>query len=246
MSACLAEDDLLALGRGHGLADAPAAEAHLADCATCSALLAALVRDDAPAWDALAGHQLGPYRLEAQIGAGGMGAVYRARDTRLDRAVAVKVLRTGTPEARAAAAVEHPAIVAVYDVGTANGLHYIAMELVAGESLRSVIARGAPGEARARELVLELARGLAAAHARGVVHRDLKPENLIVARAGQLKILDFGLARVGDAAALDATEPSTLAGTAGYMAPEQARGEPTDARTDLFAVGTPRACSGAM
>jgi eukaryotic-like serine/threonine-protein kinase len=237
MSGCLAEDDLLALGRGRGLADAPAAEAHLADCATCSALLATLVRDDAPAWDALAGHQLGPYRLEAQIGAGGMGAVYRARDARLDRAVAVKVLRTGSPEARAAAAVEHPAIVAVYDVGTTNGLHYIAMELVTGESLRSVIARGALSEARARDLVLELARGLAAAHARGVVHRDLKPENLIVARGGQLKILDFGLARVGDAAALDATEPSTLAGTAGYMAPEQARGEPTDARTDLFAVG---------
>jgi len=236
-SACLAEEELLAFGRGRSLADAPAAEAHLADCATCSALLATLVRDSAPDWDAFAGRQLGPYRLEAQIGAGGMGAVYRARDTRLARSVAIKLLRAPSPEARAAAAIDHPAIVAIHDVGVAEGVHYIAMELVDGESLRSVLARGPVAPARTRALLLELARGLAAAHARGVVHRDLKPENLIVTRDGRLKILDFGLARIADAAPLDATEPGTLAGTPGYMAPEQARGGPSDARSDVFAFG---------
>jgi hypothetical protein len=240
-TACLTEDELLALGRG-GLADSPAAEAHLAGCATCAALLAEVVAHDAAEWNALAGKQLGPYRLDAQIGSGGMGAVYRAWDTRLDRAIAIKVLHATADaerlarEARATATIDHPAIVSIHDVGVSDGIAYVAMELVDGESLRSVIERGAVGIERARELAAELADGLAAAHARGVIHRDLKPENLILAR-GRLRILDFGLAKVLDGAALDATEPGTVQGTAGYMAPEQARGEPADARADLFATG---------
>ena len=235
---CLSEDELLGLARG-ALADAPVAEAHLATCATCSALLAAAVRD-APArpWGSLAGQTLGPYVLEAQIGAGGMGVVYRARDPRLGRTVAVKVLHEPRwekvfVEARAAAAIDHRAVVGIYDVGTADGVHYVAMELVEGESLRSALAAG--GLPNARAVFEALVDALVAAHARGVVHRDLKPENLVLTRDG-LRILDFGLAKV-DGALRDATEPGTVQGTAGYMAPEQARGEPADARADLFAAG---------
>ena len=238
-TACPSEDDLLALGRAGSLADSPAIEAHLADCATCSALLATVVGDVA-AWNALAGTTLGPYRLDAQIGAGGMGAVYRAVDTRLGRTLAIKVLQGDASkhaiEARAAAAIDHPAIVGIHDVGTAHGTTYVAMELVEGESLRSLIGRGA-APARAREIAIELADALAAAHARGVIHRDLKPENLIVAKDGRLRVLDFGLAKILDADPLDATVPGTVQGTAGYMAPEQARGEAADARADLFALG---------
>lgn len=242
--ACLSEDELLGLANG-ALADAPRLEAHLATCATCSALLAGAVRaQPTRAWDSLAGSMLGPYRIDAQIGAGGMGAVYRAWDPRLARAIAVKVLhgdgasRTEqlAGEARAAAAIGHRAIVGIHDVGTADGIPYVAMELVDGESLRSVLAAGPLGPLRARELLVELADGLAAAHACGVIHRDLKPENLVLARGG-LRILDFGLAKLVDATSLESTEPGAIHGTAGYMAPEQARGEPADARTDLFAAG---------
>jgi hypothetical protein len=231
-SACPTEDELLAIGRA-SLADSPALEAHLADCATCSALLASVLAAPAP-WDALAGTTLGPYRLDAQIGAGGMGAVYRATDTRLGRAIAVKVLHGEQgKEARAAAAIDHPAIVGIHDVGTANGVTYVAMELVEGESLRSAIGKRLDATA----LAIELADALAAAHACGVIHRDLKPENLIVAKDGRLRVLDFGLAKIAGAEPLDVTVPGTVQGTAGYMAPEQARGEPTDARTDIFALG---------
>jgi tRNA A-37 threonylcarbamoyl transferase component Bud32 len=241
---CLAEDDVLELARGRSLGEAPALEAHLADCPACSALVAAVVAPgDAatPAWGALVGKQVGPYRLDAQIGAGGMGAVYRGRDDRLQRDVAVKIVaddRRVATEARAAAAVAHPNVVAVHDVGSADGLTYIVQELIEGEGVRSVLARGAVPPARAIAIGVELAAGLAAAHAKGVVHRDLKPENLIVAADGTLKILDFGLARVGSGdAALDETEPGAVRGTVGYMAPEQARGEVVDARADLFAAG---------
>ena len=242
-TACLAEDDLLVLAAGRALADSPAAEAHLASCATCSALLASLVRDQPAArWDNLAGTSVGPYRLDAQIGAGGMGAVYRAWDPRLERVIAIKLLHAAgsariAAEARAAAAISHPNVVAIHDVGTSGDITYVAMELVDGESLRSVIAHGPMAVDRACELALDLVLGLAAAHARGVIHRDLKPENLIVASDGRLRILDFGLAKILDAAPLDETEPGTVQGTPGYMAPEQARGEPADARSDLFAVG---------
>ncbi len=241
---CLSEDVILGLATG-ALADDAVAERHLAGCATCGALVAAAVRAAPPrAWDALVGTTLGPYRLDAQIGAGGMGAVYRAWDPRLGRALAVKVLhdplgsRDGRliAEARAAAVIEHRAVVGIYDVGESAGLAYVAMELVKGESLRSALAGGALGLARTRALVATLVDGVAAAHARGVVHRDLKPENLILTRDG-LRILDFGLARVTDATALDVTAPAAAAGTAGYMAPEQVRGGAVDARADLFAIG---------
>ncbi len=241
--ACLSEDVILGLAHG-ALADDPVAERHLAACASCSALVAAAVRAAPRAWDALVGTTLGPYRLDAQIGAGGMGAVYRAWDPRLGRTLAVKVLHEpGGPrdrrlqaEARAAAVIEHRAVVGIYDVGEADGLAYVAMELVDGESLRSGLAAGALGEARARALITTLVDGVAAAHARGVVHRDLKPENLVLTRDG-LRILDFGLARVSDAAVVDVTGPAAAAGTPGYMAPEQVRGGATDARADLFAIG---------
>jgi len=237
-NACLTEDEILGLASG-ALADLPAAEAHLATCATCSALLAAAVREPpVKTWGSLVGQTLGPYVLEEQIGAGGMGAVYRARDPRLGRAVALKVLHEPRwekvfVEARAAAAIDHRAVVGIYDVGTADGVHYVAMELVEGESLRSALAAGPLPNARA--VFESLVDALVAAHARGVVHRDLKPENLVLTSDG-LRILDFGLAKV-DGAIRDETEPGTVQGTAGYMAPEQARGEHADARADLFAAG---------
>jgi eukaryotic-like serine/threonine-protein kinase len=246
---CLAEDDVLDLARGRALGDAPTLEAHLAGCAACSALVAAVVAaadaasaadTDHAKWGAFAGRQLGPYKLGVQIGAGGMGAVYRGHDDRLKRDVAIKLVaddRQLAIEARAAAAIAHPNVVAVHDVGSAEGLIYIVQELVDGESLRSVIDKGPLPKERVVKLGIELAAGLAAAHARGVVHRDLKPENLVIASDGALKILDFGLARVGTDGALDETEPSAVRGTLGYMAPEQARGESVDARADLFAAG---------
>jgi hypothetical protein len=177
--------------------------------------------------------------------------VYRAWDERLGRRVAVKVLSAralGSPEqarrleteARAAAAIAHPNVVTVYDAGRADGLPFLVSELVEGESLRSVLDAGALPRERALRLALDLARGLGAAHARGVVHRDLKPGNLIVTRDGSLKILDFGLARITvpePGADLDATRPGTVLGTAGYLSPEQARGEPADPRSDIFAAG---------
>ncbi|HEX2572624.1 MAG TPA: protein kinase [Polyangia bacterium] len=265
MTPCLGEDELLELAHGRPLGDSPRAEAHLADCPDCSALLAQLlaqpltpsVQDPAPdparstpRWGTFVGRALGPYRLEAQIGAGAMGAVYRAWDERLCRRVAIKLLpahaagsaelaRRLAIEARAAAAIAHPHVVTIYDVGEADGTAYVVAELVDGESLRSVLERGAPPRPRALRLGLDLARGLAAAHAQGVVHRDLKPENLLVTRDGTLKILDFGLAKLrGELGAdLDSTASGTVQGTAGYMAPEQARGQPADARSDVFAVG---------
>ncbi len=246
---CLVEDDLIEAAQGAGLDRTPELEAHIAGCPACSAALAAVVaweRDgegDRDAWDALAGRRLGPYLLEAQIGAGAMGDVYRGKDERLGRAVAVKVL-TRAPadrrvlEARAAAAVVHPNVVTVHDIGSEDGRTYVVSELVDGESLRSMLASGKLAPDRALRLAIDMARGLAAAHAAGVVHRDLKPENLLVARDGTLKIVDFGLARIAaEPGGLDDTEPGAVLGTSGDLAPEQARGEPVDARADLFAAG---------
>lgn len=256
MAGCLTEDDLLELVQGRRpLGEMSSVESHLADCPSCSALLATLLASVSQGleteWGNLTGRSVGPYRLDAQIGSGAAGEVYRAWDQRLKRHVAVKVLSprvSSSPEqvrrleveGRAAASIAHPNVVTVYDIGSIDGLPFIVSELIEGESLRSLIDRGAVPRERALQLGLQLAQGLAAAHAQGVVHRDLKPGNLLVTRDGTLKILDFGLARLTGASGgqdLDATLPGTVLGTVGYLSPEQARGEPADARSDIFAVG---------
>jgi hypothetical protein len=247
---CIAEADLFDLANARRrLGDAPGLEAHLADCAACSALLGTLIGEQVrDARRDLAGRTLGPYRLDGLIGAGAMGEVYRGWDLRLHRHVAVKALsaqfaespdrvRRLEAEGRAAAAIAHPNVVTVYDSGTADGVPFVVSELITGESLRSVIDRGPIARRTALGLALQLARGLAAAHAKNVVHRDLKPGNLIVTGDGVLKILDFGLAKLTGDRDAEATEPGTLVGTSGYLSPEQARGEPADARSDLFALG---------
>jgi eukaryotic-like serine/threonine-protein kinase len=202
------------------------------------------------------GTQLGPYEITGLLGAGGMGEVYRARDPRLDRTVAVKVLPTvqaAAPdrierfqrEARAAAALNHPNILAVHDVGVSADGPYLVSELLDGETLREALVPGRGWPARkVLDVAVQVATGLAAAHARGIVHRDLKPENIFRCSDGLTKILDFGLARLTEAARDDG-EPSgetltrehTVLGTPGYMAPEQVRGQKVDHRTDVFAFG---------
>ena len=200
------------------------------------------------------GTRLGPYELVAVIGAGGMGAVYRARDTRLHRDVAVKVLppevssdadrlRRFEEEARAAASLNHSNILALYDIGTDNGVSYIVTELLDGRTLGHLIADERLATSRVINLAAQIADGLAAAHGRNIVHRDLKPENVFVTTDGRAKLLDFGLAKiVGPGDALEgptrsATAPNVVLGTAGYMAPEQLRGLAVDHRTDIFTFG---------
>ena len=210
------------------------------------------------------GLRLGPYEIVSPIGAGGMGEVYRARDTRLQRDVAVKVLPSslaGDPErlsrfeqeARAAAALNHPNITAVYDVGRHDGGPFIVTELLHGESLRATLARGALPARQAIAYAMQVAQGLAAAHDKGIVHRDLKPDNVFVTADGNVKILDFGIAKLtqpeGAAAGMTVmpTTPAVNAipntvggmvlGTIGYMSPEQVRGSTVDHRTDVFALG---------
>jgi eukaryotic-like serine/threonine-protein kinase len=203
------------------------------------------------------GSRLGPYEIVSPLGAGGMGEVYRARDTKLDRLVAVKVLSAHlveSPEylarfereAKAVAALSHPNILAIHDFGTHGGATYAAMELLDGETLRQRISAGPLPPRKAVEIGVQIARGLAAAHEKGIVHRDLKPENVFVTNDGAIKILDFGLARhERPAGADDATTPvpafktetGTVMGTAGYMSPEQVRGAAVDARSDIFSFG---------
>jgi len=204
------------------------------------------------------GIKLGPYEILTPLGSGGMGEVYRARDSRLGRDVAVKVLPPSFAkdrerlqrfehEARAAGALSHPNVVAVFDVGATDGIPYLVSELLEGESLGNLIRRGPVPPRRAIELMIQAASGLAAAHAKGIVHRDLKPENLFVLPDGRLKILDFGLAKLlrDDAPPRDETGPQLhtltqtgqIMGTASYMAPEQVRDQPVDYRADLFALG---------
>src|SRR5262245_37016190 len=201
------------------------------------------------------GSQLGPYEVLAPLGAGGMGVVYRARDRRLDRDVAVKVLPRHLSEdpgalarfeleAKLLAALSHTHIVTIFDVGSDQGNSFVVMELLEGETLRARIARAPLPWAEAVEIAIAVAEGLAAAHSKNVIHGDVKPENVFVTRAGGTKILDFGLARFGSqpTAELDLTTtvaavPNVAAGTAPYMSPEQLRGAGADARSDLFSFG---------
>ncbi|MBA2259339.1 MAG: serine/threonine-protein kinase [Acidobacteria bacterium] len=205
------------------------------------------------------GARLGPYEIVSALGAGGMGEVYRARDPRLGRNVAIKVLPTAfsadvdrlhrfEQEARAAAALNHPNILAVYDIGTHAEAPFIVSELLEGETLRERVNAGPVPVRKTIELALHIAHGLAAAHDKGITHRDLKPENLFVTRDDRVKILDFGLAKLtqnqpafgpasGIATTPAPTQPGVVLGTVGYMAPEQVRGLPVDHRADLFAFG---------
>ena len=206
------------------------------------------------------GMRLGPYEIVAPLGAGGMGEVYRARDTRLGRDVAVKILpaefaqdaerlRRFEREARAAAALNHPNILVLYDIGTQDGAPYIVTELLEGQALRQKLREGSMTPADALDLGVQIAQGLAAAHGKGILHRDLKPENLFVTKDGRVKILDFGLARLRAqdpiSGSFDTEQPTrdtptrqgAILGTVGYMSPQQAEGKPVDLRSDIFSLG---------
>lgn len=199
------------------------------------------------------GERFGPYDVIGPLGAGGMGVVFRARDPRLGREVAIKTLpldSLGDParlqrfeaEARAASALNHPNVLAVFDIGREGDTPYLVTELLEGETLRQKLQAGPLPARKALELVMQVAQGLAAVHEKGIVHRDLKPDNLFVTRDGQVKILDFGVARTTESATpptgtLPLTQSGAVMGTAGYMSPEQVRGRVADARSDLFSLG---------
>ena len=207
-----------------------------------------------------AGTRFGPYEVLSPLGAGGMGEVYRARDMRLGREVAIKVLpavlssdgervKRFEKEARAASALNHPNVVTIYDVGQSDSRFYIAMELVSGKTLRELLAAGALPVRKQLSIASQAAEGLAKAHAAGIVHRDLKPENLMVTEDGHVKLLDFGLAKLMDLdtpeeqkthapTASVGTEPGIVMGTVGYMSPEQAAALPLDFRSDQFSFGS--------
>ena len=208
------------------------------------------------------GTKIGPYEILSLLGAGGMGEVYRARDSRLRREVAIKVLppsfakdtdrlRRFEQEARMVGALNHPNILAIYDVGDQDGAPYLVSELLEGQSLREHMQGGPVAQRKAVDYGMQIARGLAAAHEKGVVHRDLKPDNIFVLNDGRIKILDFGLAKLMQDDALTsahpdlqtvdqehpATTPGHVMGTVGYMSPEQVRGQGADHRSDIFALG---------
>src|SRR5688572_10673027 len=203
------------------------------------------------------GTRLGLYEILTPLGAGGMGEVYRARDTRLGREVAIKVLPTALAsdperlkrferEARSASSLNHPNIVTIYEIGSSHSVSYIAMELVAGESLRAKLADGALPIRRLVQIGTQVAEGLAQAHAAGIGHRDLKPDNVMVTPDRLVKILDFGLAKLMPARSdrtqaptvSGATEEGVVLGTVGYMSPEQAIGGTIDFRSDQFSFGS--------
>jgi len=210
------------------------------------------------------GTKLGPYEVVSTLGAGGMGEVYRARDTRLGREVAVKVLppsfaadaerlRRFEQEARAVAALNHPNIQAIHDIGQHGETRFIVSELLEGETLREALRHGLPSHRKAVDYAIQIAHGLAAAHEKGIAHRDLKPDNIFITRDGRVKLLDFGLAKavkppatgsqtslatMTSVAAAPATDAGTVVGTSGYMSPEQVRGAAIDCRTDIFSFGS--------
>jgi serine/threonine protein kinase len=203
-----------------------------------------------------AGRRLGPYEIVSPIGAGGMGEIYRARDTRLGREVAIKILsddgldpvrlRRFEAEARSASALNHPNIVTIYEIGREAATPFIVMELVDGKTLRDLLHAGPLSLRRTLDVAAQVADALARAHEEGIVHRDLKPENVMVTRDGFAKILDFGLARVDarerrrtreNATVTEEIPEGAVVGTAGYMSPEQASGQPVDFRSDQFAFG---------
>ncbi len=205
-----------------------------------------------------AGAKIGPYEILAPLGAGGMGEVYRARDSRLGRDVAIKILPSDfsldsdrlqrfEQEARAAGILNHPNILSVHDIGYVDGAPYLVTELLEGETLRAKLEHGALSQRRALDYGLQIAQGLSAAHEKGIVHRDLKPENLFITKEGRVKILDFGLAKltqkevplaeVTHLPTSPGTEPGLILGTMGYMSPEQVRGQQADHRSDIFSFG---------
>ncbi len=202
-----------------------------------------------------AGSRLGPYELISLLGAGGMGEVYRSRDPRLGRDVAIKILpsslaadanRVGRfqQEAQATGQLNHPNVLTVYDVGEQDGICYIVSELLHGETLGLRLTRGRLPPRMALDFAIQIAHGLAAAHAHGIIHRDLKPDNIFITKDGHVKILDFGIAKLVRDEDIDATtgiggtQAGIVLGTLGYMSPEQARGLPVDQRTDIFSFGT--------
>src|SRR6266851_2116531 len=201
------------------------------------------------------GEQLGPYEIIGPLGRGGMGDVYRARDTRLRREVALKMLADAAVndndslmrferETHAVASLNHPNILAIHDTGTHNGVPYAVTELLQGENVAERLRSGVLTPQRATEIACQIAEGLSAAHARGVIHRDVKPENIFLTNEGRAKILDFGIARIEKLATLTPsaasrqTSAAVLIGTAGYVSPEQVRGKRADARSDVFSLGT--------
>src|SRR5262249_15513705 len=205
------------------------------------------------------GRSFGPYQIVCPLGAGGMGEVYRARDSRLGREVGIKVLRASfstdserlrrfEQEARAASALNHPNIMTVHEIGNIDGLHFMATEFVVGQTLRQLITKVEMEIGEALTISIQTADALAAAHATGIVHRDIKPENIMVRPDGYVKVLDFGLAKLTESPTPDSepeaattvggeTKPGVIMGTVKYMSPEQARGIKVDARTDIFSLG---------
>jgi eukaryotic-like serine/threonine-protein kinase len=235
-------ESLLAQQRGNGLLDRPAAD----------------LLGEFTVTQLAVGSQLGPYRIEAPIGAGGMGEVFRAKDTRLHRTVAIKILprdkiadverkRRFLREARAASALNHPNIVTLHDIASEGAVDYLVMEFVPGRSLDKIISSKGLPRAEALDYTRQIASALAAAHAAGIVHCDIKPANAIITAESQVKVLDFGLAKlVGRGPSGDSetqtqesalTAQGTVVGTVAYMSPEQASAKPLDHRTDVFSLG---------
>src|SRR5256884_7026895 len=202
-----------------------------------------------------AGTKLGRYEIRSQLGAGGMGEVYLAQDTKLDRKVALKILpaevatnqdrmRRFVQEAKAAAALNHPNIAHIYEIGEADGVNFIAMEFIDGQTLRLRLKLAGLRLGEALDVTTQIASALAAAHRAGIIHRDLKPENVMLTAEGCVKLLDFGLAKLTEHPAANSavptlinTEPGMIIGTTQYMSPEQARGLEMDTRTDIWSLG---------